>query len=213
MEHFSNMRNTAYNLFFFLTECVIGWIRYKGARDMCNWLSWWLLQCMHAASHMFNKNVEISTFFSRPFTITVIDIRKSDKVPDLWRKKNVHSERSNSCKWQASISLRRNAGYICCWFRWHLYCRLLELKTCEGMTRILKTHLPLWVNLDYTSRIYHLKRRPLDPGKHGLGMQSLSLHTRVWFSGSKQFGRRESDTVLYLHIPRAPLARGNLMMC
>lgn len=41
----------------------------------------------HAASHMFNKNVEVSTFFSRPFTITVIDIRKSDKVPDLRRKK------------------------------------------------------------------------------------------------------------------------------
>lgn len=68
------------------------------------------------------------------------------------------------------------------------------------MTRILKTHLPLWVNLDYTSRIYHLKRRPLDPGKHGLGMQSLSLHTRVWFSLGASSSAVENQIRLFIYI-------------
>lgn len=66
---------------FLLTEYVISWIKCKGAKDMCIWLSWWLPYnvCTHAASHMFSKNVEVSTFFSRQFFNTVTYFGEEEK--------------------------------------------------------------------------------------------------------------------------------------
>lgn len=78
MEHFSNMRTTA---------CTFDEMRNQlnKVQGTCafNCVEGYYNVCMHASSHMFRKNVEVSTFFSRQFINTVTYFREKNKVPDL----------------------------------------------------------------------------------------------------------------------------------